>query len=463
MNPAVSHKYAPRLLLSLALLAASSNTYAQRGSPDAAPSHAAPSHAVPTHADAQHRSADEVPNRTKAAQAAPFKNNQDQGKIQILHRSAENIKIGEPLHLRVHVELPEHAQLLSLRPAGNPYVERIHDLRRAAALRSGLAVTVFRPGTYKFTLEAAWIDSEGQPHSTHSDPLRLHVAHTVTDHDHATLAPPGPYLTLRSRNIWLIGAGITSILALLSLLGWWTWRRFHPQHPVDSTPPPPPRPAWEIALEEIHDLRADSALLANDAVQFHHRTSDILRTWLQGRFKLRALEMTTEEILDDLSSRWLVLGEWIERIHTILVDTDLVKFAKFSASADDSLTLLRQLEELVRDVQASDASPLPDIPAPIEGDEPPIKASEHAAPQVHAPGVGTPRYTPKDIQKPTILSLDFRGSNAPAPKPPASEQAPEGRSIASRHPHTTPPVPTVPHKPARPHKPESEAPHKEEP
>lgn len=361
---------------------------------------------------------------------------ENDGVVRILNRSADTIKIGEPLHIRVHVDLPEQAQLVSLRAANNPYVERISDLRRTTALRTGLAVTVFRPGTYHFTVEALWIDAAGQQRSTHSAPLRLRVTETVTDHDHATLAAPGPYLTLRSRNLWLIGGGIAGFLALLSLVLWWFWRRIRPRAAAETPPLPPARPAWEVALEQIECLRADHTLLAEDPVQFHHRISDILRTWLQARFQLRALEMTTEEILDELSPRWLILGEWIDQIHTILADTDLVKFAKFTPSADNSLTLLRQLEDLVREVQTSDSSPPPDIPAPIEGDEPPIRASEHAAPQLHAPGAAAPRYTPEDIRKPTILALDFRGSKATKPQDPASPD-----DHAPPRPQSAPPSP----------------------
>lgn len=327
--------------------------------------------------------------------------------VEILNRSAERIQIGQPLHLRVHVHLPDNAQLVSLRPANNPFVERVSDIRRAPAARTGLAVTIFRPGTYRFSIEALWIDSQGHQHSTHSKPLRIQVTSSLKDPEDAELSPPGAYVILRSRNLGVILGGIALLVLAFAGFAYLIWRKLYPK-PIDVPPPPPPRPAWKVALESIDALRNDTALLNEDPVQFHHRISEILRVWVQGRFNIRAPEMTTEEILAEIAPRRLALGGWIEEIHTILADSDLVKFAKFTPSASNSLTLLQQLEDLVREVQESDASPPPDIPAPIEGDEPPVEASEAAAPQQHQPGAAEPRYTPENLPKPNILSLNFR-------------------------------------------------------
>lgn len=358
--------------------------------------------------------------------------------VRVLNRSAESIKIGEPLHLRVHIEMPERAQLVSVRPAGNPFVERVNDVRRPPAARTGLAVTVFRPGTYEFAIEALWIDPEGRQRSTRSAPIKIRVTETVLDHEHVELAPPGDYLTLRSRNWWLIGGGIAALTLLIFAAAWMAWRRFKPsKQPADLPPAVPSRPAWEVALEEINLLRRDEQLLEEDRVQFHHRISEILRTWLQGRFSIRAPEMTSEEILAEISPRRLVLGGWIEQIHMILADSDLVKFAKFAPSKEHSLVLLQELEDLVREVHRSDTSP-PDIPSPIEGDEVIIHASEHAAPQYHQPGVAVPRYVPEDAPKPAIVSLDFRNRGANKPPHEDGEQGSEApfkpRVISQRPP-----------------------------
>lgn len=347
--------------------------------------------------------------------------------VRILNPGADAIKIGEALHLRVQVDLPDDAQLVSLRPANNPFVERIGDVPRAPSSRTGLAVTVFRPGTYDFHIEAIWIDAQGRQQSNHSEPVRVRVVETVADHDSAELRAPGDYVTLRSRNLWLLfGAGL-ALLGAIAAMSWVLWRRLRTA-PAPEVPAPPPRPAWEVALESIEALRSDRALLYDDPLQFHHRISEILRVWIQGRFQISAPEMTTEEVLSELRPRRLALGGWIEKIHAILADTDLVKFAKFSPPPDDSFTLLQQLEDLVREVQQSDASPPPSVPLPIDGDAPIVQPSEAPAPQKHEPGAAQPRHTPEDAPKPTVLSLDFGRltpqESIPAESTPADSDVP---------------------------------------
>lgn len=344
--------------------------------------------------------------------------------VRILNPGADAIKIGEALHLRVQADLPDHAQLVSFRPAANPFVERVGEFPRAPSARTGLAVTVFRPGTYDFKIEAIWIDDEGRQQSTYSDAIRVRVVESISDHENAELKAPGDYITLRSRNLRLLVGAAFALLGVLSITAWFFWRRLRPA-PLPEVPAPPPRPAWEVALESIEALRADRALLYEEPLQFHHRISEILRVWLQGRFQISAPEMTSEEILKELRPRRLALGGWIERIHAILADSDLVKFAKFSPPPDDSFTLLQQLEELVREVQESDASPPPGIPLPIEGDVPSVQPSEHLDSQIHQPGVAQPRHTPKDAPKPTVLSLDFGRNKTRGPAPAKPTPAPE--------------------------------------
>lgn len=342
------------------------------------------------------------------------------------------IKIGQPTTLHLHAQLPEHAQLVSVRPAGNRFVEAIDSITAVDPHKPRLELTVFRPGDYRFRVEAIWVDAGGAQHSTLSEWLTIEVASSLSANADDALLPPGPYLSLRSRNLWLmgatIGAALMALVWLLSLL----WKRRHATV-ADDVMAPPPRPAWEVALEEIRALRDNEQLLTEQPILFHHRISEILRTWIQGRFKIGAPEMTSEEILDEIRPRRLVLGGWIDRIESILADSDMVKFAKFSPPTKNSLLLLDQLELLVREVKESDESPTPDIPLPIDLEEPPIAHSKAAAPQIHAPGEAEPKYTPEHAPSPRIISMRFRGDAATpdasqdatnAPAPPSKPAAP---------------------------------------
>ena len=87
------------------------------------------------------------------------------------------------------------------------------------------------------------------------------------------------------------------------------------------------RSPWEIALEEIDQLLHSSLLKDEEFNEYFDRLSDIIRRYFEGRFSIRAPEMTTEEFLSSLEN-YRVLNKEQERIlHDFLSSCDLVKFA----------------------------------------------------------------------------------------------------------------------------------------
>ncbi len=82
------------------------------------------------------------------------------------------------------------------------------------------------------------------------------------------------------------------------------------------------RPAHEIALEKLRTLESSSC----DMFTFHKQISYVIREYIALRFQIPALELTTTGILHRMSSEQLN-DSYIERIHSFLLNCDLVKFA----------------------------------------------------------------------------------------------------------------------------------------
>jgi hypothetical protein len=115
---------------------------------------------------------------------------------------------------------------------------------------------------------------------------------------------------------------------LLAALSFWLWRR-RPKKVV------PPVPAHEIAFRELDALRRTDFTDAAAVRRFHFRISEVLRTYVEGRFGLNATDLTTEEIaaaLPSLAGLGRPQGEELERF---LRDTDRVKFADYAPSEDE--------------------------------------------------------------------------------------------------------------------------------
>lgn len=112
-------------------------------------------------------------------------------------------------------------------------------------------------------------------------------------------------------------------------------------------PPPPPRPPWEIALEDLHEIRHAGLLDTDRYAEFVDRVSDTLRRYLGARFDFDGLESTTDEIILALRSA-AVFGIPQSEIIAFLHECDLVKFANAAATKEACLALLDQGEHIVR-------------------------------------------------------------------------------------------------------------------
>ncbi|HRG95231.1 MAG TPA: hypothetical protein PLR99_03210 [Polyangiaceae bacterium] len=118
-----------------------------------------------------------------------------------------------------------------------------------------------------------------------------------------------------------VGLGLGVVGALL----YRSWKR----RPRPVPPPPPPRPAWELALERLHDVRHAGLLDAGRPAEFCDRVSDALREYLGASLGFDGLEQTTDEIAGHLGRGSLAENERA-RVLGILRECDLVKFAKFA-------------------------------------------------------------------------------------------------------------------------------------
>jgi hypothetical protein len=151
------------------------------------------------------------------------------------------------------------------------------------------------------------------------------------------------------KNALLIGAIALVLGALLAwLLGKWMKRA----RPVP--PPPPPRPPWEVALEELFDVRHAGLVAEGRLAEHFDRVSDTLRKYLGARFGFDGLESTTREALSVLREVQPPV-EPLESIESFLRQADLVKFAKIVPSAEDGELALVRAEHIVKNTLPSAA------------------------------------------------------------------------------------------------------------
>ena len=108
----------------------------------------------------------------------------------------------------------------------------------------------------------------------------------------------------------------------------------------------PPRPPHEIAYEELKRL-ADSGFLQNGEIkQYYSEISDIIRQYIEGRYQIIAMELTTTEVLDQLKTTD-VADEHFDLFVRFLEACDLVKFAKYVPGKKEHDEIMRLAVEIV--------------------------------------------------------------------------------------------------------------------
>jgi hypothetical protein len=91
----------------------------------------------------------------------------------------------------------------------------------------------------------------------------------------------------------------------------------------------------ELAMMELEKLRIKKLWQTGKLKEYHTELTDILRKYIENRFRLMAMESTSGEILEDLEGKTSIQKDSLKTLGEILSMADLVKFAKYLPVPDD--------------------------------------------------------------------------------------------------------------------------------
>lgn len=122
--------------------------------------------------------------------------------------------------------------------------------------------------------------------------------------------------------VWVI-PGAVLIAFLIGLITSKLWK--NRETLIPSAPPIPPH---VIAFQALESLKNKGLLEKDECNPFYTELSLILRTYLDGRFKLNATDETTEEIVEELSRSPELNMDQQAILRDFMTQADMVKFAK---------------------------------------------------------------------------------------------------------------------------------------
>lgn len=129
---------------------------------------------------------------------------------------------------------------------------------------------------------------------------------------------------------WLLIA--LAVVGSAALVYWWSQRPRRAMAVPPSPPPPPPAATARRALQALLD---EGLIERGEVDRFYTRLSDIVRQYLEGQFRLRAPERTTEEFLQEITHEPRLSAPQRSLLGEFLQESDLVKFARHQPGADD--------------------------------------------------------------------------------------------------------------------------------
>ena len=124
-------------------------------------------------------------------------------------------------------------------------------------------------------------------------------------------------------DIWPWLVGILLFALIVFLLKKYV---FNKKEEIKSEKPKVIIPADVIALKELITLEKAKIWQEGKIKEYHSSLSEIVRRYTEERFQFIALELTTDEIIDELKSK--LNQEQIQNLKTLLQRADLAKFAK---------------------------------------------------------------------------------------------------------------------------------------
>ena len=182
-----------------------------------------------------------------------------------------------------------------------------------------------------------------------TEPVDLYVTTITVD----TLQPYKPIMEpiaapVRMKEVypWILAV----LLLVLGAFGFWYWRK-HRKTQVDADGNVihgPVIPPYDKAVDDLKRLREEKIWQSGKVKEYFSALTDIAREYIEGQFGVNAVEMTTDDILEEIKPLHFS-RETYNKLKDTMQVADLVKFAKYSASTLESDTALSNMTEFVNE------------------------------------------------------------------------------------------------------------------
>ena len=231
-------------------------------------------------------------------------------------------------------------------------VERTADADSNVIVRQQLTLMTFDTGEVQVpSVGLTYARSFDDPDRlmAYTDPINLYSTTITVDTTMAyklIVEPLAAPIQMREVFPWILGA----LLLVLVCLGIWLLlkRRKTRVDENGNIVRGPVIPPYDKAVTDLENLRQQKLWQSGKVKEYFSSLTDIAREYIEGQFGVNAVEMTTDDILEEVKPLHFS-KETYDKLKETMEVADLVKFAKYSAANLESENAMNRMTDFVNE------------------------------------------------------------------------------------------------------------------
>lgn len=294
----------------------------------------------------------------------------DSTKIYIGDQIFYNIEIRQPENRLLNAKYPENNldSLIQIISRFGP--DTVTGSDKMLTISSKYLITSFDSGSYDippFYAEYNDGDSLIRYYSdyAHLDVIRTNIAPSDSARVFDIIGPYHERVTFADLAPWLL------LFIFVLLLSWFIIRKLKSKRKLssdDEKDKMPDEPLHIVIFRELDKLERLQLWQKGEIKEFYSRLTEILRHFLELKYSIPSLEMTSSETLASLRKIGFEKDSNYDLLNNILVTADMSKFAKFAPQAEVNQAMIAKSKEFVM-VCCNVNSDFTDVDKKVEGEE----------------------------------------------------------------------------------------------
>ena len=285
----------------------------------------------------------------------PLEEALSQEAVRILsHRfDPDTITIGDPVQLRLRIEADEnlHVYLDPIDDSEHEHLEidkpQVKQIKSEESLTGKARYEVTYPlrafaiGTHSLPpIKIKYTDADGNSRSVQTSAYPFEVQSVKPSGTTEMKGIKGPWSVSTNWFLYILAALLVIMLAGVLIFFYLRKRA----RPIDFQPEVvSQRQPHEIAYEQLNQIEGMNWVAQGEMKIYHIEISHAIRQYIAARYRIPALEMTTQELLDCLQPEDIPKA----LVRQFFANCDLVKFARYNPTKPEAHERMEEARQIV--------------------------------------------------------------------------------------------------------------------